>query len=113
VYQRDPKHIVSPHSQANAVHTPAAVPLAPAIDRSTNDPAATAKLPVTVHELPLAAEQASAVSAILPDTPLRSVTTTVFACCENTVSFVAVQAAGTHVSTKAPSLALAFVELTE
>ena len=50
---------------------------------------------------------------MLPGDPVRSVTVTAFDCRENTVSELAVQAAGTHVSTESSSPALAFALLTE
>jgi hypothetical protein len=50
---------------------------------------------------------------MLPTTPARRVTVTVFDCCENTVSFDAVHPVGTHVSAAAVSLALAFGLFTE
>jgi hypothetical protein len=99
--------------QPSAVQTPAAVPLAPDTLRSTKLPAATATLPVTVQLDPEAATQASAVSAIVPADPVRSVTVTALACRENTVSELAVQAVGTHVITESSSPALAFALLTE
>jgi hypothetical protein len=50
---------------------------------------------------------------MFPGVPCRSVTVIAFACCENTVNEFAVQAAGTQVSTAAPSVALEFVLFTE
>ena len=98
---------------ASAVHTPAAVPFAPLTLKSTKLPAATATLPLTVQEVPVAAEHASAVFARFPAAPARSVTVTVFPCCEKTVNSVAVQAAGTQVSTGANSVALELALFTE
>jgi hypothetical protein len=102
-----------PQSHASAVQTPAPVPLAPLTLISTKFPAATATLPVAVQLPPEATEQANPESAMLPGTPCRSVTLIVFDCCENTVSRVAVQPAGTQVNTAAPSLALEFELFTE
>ena len=98
---------------ASAVHTAAAVPLAPLTLKSTKLPAVTATLPLTVHEVPVAAEHASAVFARLPAAPVRRVTVTVFACCEKTVNSVAVQAAGIHVNAAGSSVALEFALFTE
>ena len=69
-------------SQATAVHTPAEVPLAPRMFRSTKLCGAMAMLPVTVQLVPDATTQLNAVSAMLPAGPERSVTVTVFDCCE-------------------------------
>ncbi len=102
-----------PQSHASAVQTPAPVPLAPLTLRSTKFPAAIATLPVLVQLPPEVTEQTKAVSAMLPGTPCLSVTLIIFDCCENTVSRVAVQPAGTHVNTAAPSLALEFELFTE
>ena len=98
-----------PQLQLKAVQTPAAVPLAPLILKSTNVPAPTAThLPVAVHVPPVPTEQPVPVSTMLPGIPAAA-SPYVPACCEYTVSFVAVHPPGTHVST-APHLdALAFV----
>ena len=85
--------------QARAVQTPAGVPLAPLMLRSTKLPAATGTPPETVQDAPGAVEQESVVVAMLPgETPVRRVTAMVFVCCEKTVSVVAVHPDGTHVS---------------
>jgi hypothetical protein len=98
---------------ANAIHTPAAVPLAPLTLKSTKFPAPTATLPVTVHEEPEVTEQAIVVSAIVVGVPCRKVTLIVFDCCENTLKFVAVQPPGTHVNAGPTSVGLSFPEFTE
>ena len=99
---------------ANAVHTPAAVPLAPVIFKSTKLPAATVTFPDTVHEDPGATEHAIDVLAMLPGVPCRSVTLIVFAVSrENTLNCVAEQPAGTHVNTESASVAAEFALLTE
>jgi hypothetical protein len=97
----------------NAIHTPAAVPLAPVTIRSTKFPAATATLPVAIQADPKVTEQAIAVSAIVVGVPCRNVTVIVFDCCENTLKFVAVQPAGTHVNTDTASVGLVFPEFSE
>ena len=101
-------------SQDNAVHTPAGFPLALLTIRSTKLPAATAMLPVAVQLPPEAVgEHVSAVLTICPGVPTRSVTSIGLACCENTISFVAVQPTGTHVKTGPVSNALALELFTE
>jgi hypothetical protein len=99
--------------QASTVHTPSAVPPAPLTLKSTKFPAATATLPVTVHEESVATVQAIVVFAILPGVPCRSVTVTVLDCCENTLNCVTVQPFGTHVNTNPVSVALSFPLFTE
>jgi len=83
------------------------------MDTSTKPPAGTVTLPDEVQVPPDETAQLSPVLAILPGAPARSVTVTVFDCCENTSSSVAVHPAGTHDSTDAVSDALAFGLLTE
>src|SRR5947209_14388203 len=99
--------------QPSAVHTPAAVPLAPDTLRSTNSPAPTVTLPVAVQAAPDAAEHVRAVSAILPGVPIRSITVMLFDCREKTLNCVAAHPAGTHVSTESVSVAAAFALFTE
>ena len=99
--------------QANAIQTPAAVPLAPVTLKSTKFPAATVTFPDAVHAAPGATEHTNAVSAILPGVPCRSVTLIVFDCRENTLNCVAEQPAGTHVNTESDSLAAEFALFTE
>ncbi len=96
----------------NPVQTPAAVPDADAIVMSTNCPAVTVTDPVDVQLEFVLTEQLSAVFAIDPGVPTRSVTVIVADCCEYTLSCVAVHPSGTHASTLAPSDALAFGEFT-
>jgi hypothetical protein len=99
---------------ATAVHTEAGTPFDPLIPKSIKLPAATATVPpVTAHDPPLAAVHVNAVSDIAPGVPVRSVTVTAFPCCEYTDSPVAVHAAGIHVITAVPSVALEFVLFTE
>jgi hypothetical protein len=81
--------------------------------KSTKFPAAIVTFPLTVHDEPGATEHASAVLAILPGIPSRSVTLIVFDCRENTFNCVAVQPAGTHVNTESASLAAEFALFTE
>src|ERR1017187_3725758 len=87
--------------QVSAVHTPAAVPVAPLMLRSTKLPAGTGTLPNAVQGAPGDTVQVSAVSAILPGAPTRSVTVIVFVCWEKTFSAVAVHPAGTQVNADA------------
>jgi hypothetical protein len=98
---------------ASAIHTPAGVPLVFATLKSTKFPAPTVTFPDTVHAAPGATKHTSAVSAILPGVPCRSVTLIVFDCRENTLSCVAEQPAGTHVNTESVSLAAEFSLFTE
>jgi hypothetical protein len=97
----------------NAVHTPAAVPLAPVTLRSTNSPAPTVTFPVAVQAAPGATEHVRAVSAILPGVPCRNVTLIVLDCREKTLNCVAEQPAGTHVTTESVSVAAEFALFTE
>jgi len=83
--------------QASAVQTPAAVPLALVMLRSTKLPAATVTLPEMVQATPGDAVQTRAVSAMLPGVPVRNVTVMVLVCCEKTLSVVAVHPDGTQV----------------
>ena len=108
------KQVLHKHQlQLNAVQTPAAVPPSPVTLKSTKLPAATGTLPVAVQLAPVDTVQASSVLTMLPGVPCRNVTVIVLACSENTVSVVAVQPEGTHVSTDWPSLALALLLFTE
>jgi hypothetical protein len=90
------------------VHTPAAVPEAESNRKSIKLPAAIVTEPVA-EQLPfVAGEQTSAVSVNDPAAPDRNVTLIDPDCCEYTSSFVAVHPVGTHVSTDAVSVKLAF-----
>jgi hypothetical protein len=80
---------------------------------STKPPVGTVALPDEVQLPPDETAQLSPVFAILPGVPARSVTVTVFDCCENASSSVAVHPAGTHDSTEAVSVALEFGLFTE
>jgi hypothetical protein len=81
--------------------------------RSTKLCGAIATLLVTEQLEPDATTQLNAVSAMLPAGPERSVTVTVFDCCEYTASFVATHPSGTHVSAGAVSVVLPFGLFTE
>jgi hypothetical protein len=94
--------------QVKEVHTPAAVPEAPSIRKSTKFPAGIDTEP-SAGQLPLVpGEHFSAVSDIAAGVPpARSVTVIFPDCSELTSSRVAVHPSGIHASTLAPSLATA------
>jgi hypothetical protein len=100
------------HWHCNDVQTPAGVPDADVIVKSRKSPAATVTEPFDVQLELVLTEQLSAVPAIDPGVPMRSVTVIVADCCEYTLSCVAVHPNGTQASTDADSDALAFGEFT-
>ena len=64
--------------------------------------------PVTEQLLPLEAEQLRVVPVMLPEVPARTVTVISADCCDSTSNRERVQWRGTHESTEAVSVALAF-----
>jgi hypothetical protein len=80
--------------------------------KSTKSPAGIAAAAAAVQLSLVATEHDSAVLAIDPGIPDRSVTVIAADCCEYTLNCVAVHPAGTHASTEAVSVALALGEFT-